>query len=76
MLKKYYTNKIEASGNRLKPGEREFIISPTYGANIMQAITNKQMVDHKYWTTKKPFDWMLDEQFLNLQVSYFLYRHL
>ena len=37
----------------------------------MQALTNKQMVDHKYWTTKKPFDWMLDEQFLNLQVSYF-----
>lgn len=41
----------------------------------MQALTNKQMVDHKYWTTKKPFDWMLDEQFLNLQVSYF-FKHI
>ena len=63
-------SKIEASSNKLKPGEREFIISPIYGANLMQTITNKQMIDHKYWSTKKPFDWMLDEQFLNLQVIF------
>ena len=64
----YTIFQIEASANRLKPGEREFIISPLYGAMLMQATTNKQMTEHKYWANKKPFDWMLDEQFLNLQV--------
>ncbi|CAF0814844.1 unnamed protein product, partial [Brachionus calyciflorus] len=58
---------IEASAGRLKIGEREFVISPLYGAMMVQSITNKQMIDHKHWQAKKPFDWMSEEQFLNLQ---------
>ena len=61
---------MEDSGKKIHPGEKEFIISPSYGAAIMQALTNKQMVDHKYWSYKKPFDWMSDEQFVNLQVKF------
>lgn len=58
---------IEASSGRLRVGEREFLISPIYGALLMQAITNKQMTDHKHWQAKKPFDWMSEDQFQNLQ---------
>jgi hypothetical protein len=62
--------KIESASDRVGTGEKEFIVSPAYGASAMQAITNKQTVEHKYWTTyKKPFDWMTDDQFVNLQVS-------
>ena len=60
--------KIEASSDRLKLGEREFIISPLFGANYVHTITGKQYTEHKLWQIKKSFDWMLDEQFLNLQV--------
>jgi hypothetical protein len=60
---------IEAAAGRLRTGEREFIISPIYGATIIQTLTNKQMTEHKCWAAKKPFDWMTDEQFLNLQVN-------
>lgn len=59
--------KIEAASGRLKVGEREFMISPLYGASMIQGITNKQMTDHKHWQAKKPFDWMSEEQFQNLQ---------
>lgn len=58
---------IEASVGRLRAGEREFLISPIYGAMVMQAITNKQFTDHRHWQSKKPFDWMSEDQFLNLQ---------
>lgn len=58
---------IEAASDRISAGEKEFIISPSYGAAVMQSITGKQMTEHKYWLHKKPFDWMTDEQFLNLQ---------
>lgn len=58
---------IEASAGRLRAGEREFLISPVYGAMVMQAITNKQFTDHRHWQSKKPFDWMSEDQFLNLQ---------
>ncbi len=70
MLFKYFNaNKIEAVGGRLRVGEREFVISPLYGATFIQTITGKQITDSKYWLNKKPFDWMSDEQFLNLQVK-------
>ena len=62
---------IESAAGRLRAGEREFIISPVYGAYFMQAITGKQISDSKHWSSKKPFDWMTDEQFLNLQVRDF-----
>lgn len=61
--------KIEAAAGRLRAGEREFVISPLYGAMMIQATTGRQIVDHKYWQSKKAFDWMLDDQFLNLQVQ-------
>jgi hypothetical protein len=35
---------------------------------MMQTTTGKQMVDHKHYGTKKPFDWMSEDQFANLQV--------
>ena len=53
----------------MKQGEKEFIISPIFGAFVGQSLTNKQMVEHKLWGSKKPFDWMSEEQYLNLQVK-------
>jgi dynein heavy chain, axonemal len=59
---------IEAFSDRINPGEKEFIVSPSYCASMMQTTTGKQMVDHKHYGTKKPFDWMSEDQFANLQV--------
>jgi dynein heavy chain len=59
---------IEATSDRINPGEKEYIISPSYGAAVMQSISGKQMTEHKYWQNKKPFDWMNEDQFSNLQV--------
>ena len=53
----------------MRVGEREFVVSPNYGAMYLQTLTSKQFTEHKFWAYKKPFDWMLDEQFLNLQVN-------
>ena len=58
---------IEAAAGRLRVGEREFVISPLYGSYFIQTVTNKQISDSKLWSNKKPFDWMTEEQFLNLQ---------
>jgi dynein heavy chain len=55
----------------MKSGEKEFIISPLFGAMVIQTLTNKSISEHKLWAAKKPFDWMSDEQFLNLQVRLF-----
>lgn len=63
---------IEALSDRIHAGEKEFIVSPSYCAAMMQSTTGKQMVDHKYYVTKKPFDWMNDDQFANLQVLPFI----
>jgi hypothetical protein len=52
----------------LQAGEKEFIISPSYAALFAQMNSGKQINEHKFWSYKKPFDWMLDDQFLNLQV--------
>ena len=62
-----HEKKIEAAANRVRLGEKEFVVSPVYGALFVQTVTGKQMTEHKHWQTKKPFDWMSDEQFLNLQ---------
>ena len=59
---------IEAISERINPGEKEFIVSPSYCAAMMQTTTGKQMVDHRHYVTKKPFDWMSEDQFANLQV--------
>jgi dynein heavy chain len=57
----------------MRSGEKEFIISPLFGAMVIQTLTNKNMTEHKHWTAKKPFDWMSDEQFVNLQVCFYLF---
>jgi dynein heavy chain, axonemal len=58
---------IELADNRLHVGEREFIVSPSFGASFVQNLTGKVTQEHKFWATKKPFDWMTDECFVNLQ---------
>jgi dynein heavy chain len=57
---------IEAAAGRLRPGEKEFVIAPAFGL-ALQTMLNKQLSEHKYLTHKKPFDWMSEEQFQNLQ---------
>ena len=49
------------------PGEREYLISPTLGSVTMTAIGCVQPNDSKFVQAKKPFDWMAEDQFLNLQ---------
>ena len=49
------------------PGEREYLISPTLGSVTMTAIGCVPSNDSKVLQTKKPFDWMAEEQFCNLQ---------
>ncbi len=68
---------IESAAGRVRIGEREFIISPHYGIQFMQHIQHIQsnstttrqssIVDNKLWNLKKPFDWMTDETYSNLQ---------
>ncbi|XP_070568705.1 dynein axonemal heavy chain 5-like isoform X4 [Ptychodera flava] len=59
---------VEDSEGNLGPGEREFLVSPSFGASVMQAIGKMVPPDHRIAQAKKPFDWMLDEQFHNLQI--------
>ncbi|XP_077863125.1 dynein axonemal heavy chain 5-like [Saccoglossus kowalevskii] len=59
---------VEDSEGHLGPGEREFLVSPNFGASVMQAIGKAVPPDHRIAQAKKPFDWMLDDQFHNLQL--------
>ncbi|ESO89151.1 hypothetical protein LOTGIDRAFT_229063 [Lottia gigantea] len=59
---------VEESHGHVGPGEREFIISPNFGSVVMSAFTAGHSVDSKVLQAKKPFDWMTDDQFHNLQV--------
>ncbi|KAK6187606.1 hypothetical protein SNE40_005595 [Patella caerulea] len=58
---------IEESHGHVGPGEREFVISPNFGSVVMSALNTNQL-DTKILQAKKPFDWMTDDQFHNLQV--------
>ncbi|XP_048577711.1 dynein axonemal heavy chain 8 isoform X3 [Nematostella vectensis] len=60
---------VEDSANHLSAGDREFIIHPTYGATVKTAL-NPTLVSESASKIqgKKPFDWMMDEQFSNLQL--------
>ncbi len=49
-------------------GEREYLISPALGSITMTAAGFNQPSDSKFVTAKKPFDWMTDDQFNNLQI--------
>ena len=68
---------IEDANNRLEIGEREFLISPPFGAAIKQ-LSNPNWEIPPKTLAKKPFDWLMDEQYHNLQVNsviqYFLVR--
>ncbi|XP_077977225.1 dynein axonemal heavy chain 8-like isoform X3 [Glandiceps talaboti] len=59
---------VEDSEGNLGPGEREFLVSPNFGSSVMQAIGKMVPPEHRISQAKKPFDWMLDEQFHNLQI--------
>ncbi|XP_053397319.1 dynein axonemal heavy chain 5-like isoform X6 [Mercenaria mercenaria] len=60
---------VEDSLDRLGPGEREFLISPDYSSVVMLSLGHiQQSQENKIAQTKKPFDWMTDDQFHNLQV--------
>ncbi|XP_074662754.1 uncharacterized protein LOC141915202 [Tubulanus polymorphus] len=58
---------VEDSLGRVGIGEREFLVSPTFGAAVM-AGQSAQPTDPKIANAKKAFDWMLDDQFANLQL--------
>ena len=68
---------IEDSLGRIAIGEREFLISPPFGASIKQLAYPKWEIPPKT-LAKKPFDWMLDEQYHNLQVRWLtdIYSHV
>ena len=52
------------------PGDREFLIHPSYGAAVKTALQPTAVSEAASRTlAKKPFDWLLDEQYSNLQVS-------
>lgn len=58
---------VEASLGNIGVGEREFLICPQFGNIIMTAL-GKASQDPKITQAKKPFDWMLDDQFQNVQI--------
>ncbi|XP_067674368.1 uncharacterized protein [Haliotis asinina] len=59
---------VEESHSQMGPGEREFVISPNYSSVVMSSLGYTQDTNSRIVTSKKPFDWMTDEQFHNLQV--------
>lgn len=52
------------------PGDREFVIYPSYGAAVKMAGNRCAPAASaiRFINSKKPFDWMSDEQFNGLQV--------
>lgn len=59
---------VEESQKNIGPGEREFLVSPNYSSVVMSALGYIQPPDSRIVQAKKPFDWMTDDQFHNLQV--------
>ena len=58
------------------PGDREFLIHPSFGAAVKTALQASALSEAASRTlSKKPFDWLLDEQYSNLQVSALRSRH-
>ncbi|GFN75495.1 dynein beta chain, ciliary [Plakobranchus ocellatus] len=68
---------VEDSHGHVGPGEREFVISPNFSSVVMSAISATTTPDPQVMQSKKPFDWMTDDQFHNLQVlaSHFEWFH-
>ena len=59
---------IEDTHGRVGLGEREFLISPALGSVTMVSVGKMHPPDSKFLAVKKPFDWMSDESFNNLQI--------
>lgn len=60
---------VEDSSGRVGPGDREFLIHPSFGAAVKTALQPSVVSETTSRAfTKKPFDWLLDEQFTNLQL--------
>ena len=59
---------IEDSNSRIEVGEREYLISPPFGVATKQYYNQNYELPPKT-LVKKPFDWLMDEQYHNLQVS-------
>ncbi|OWF37572.1 Dynein heavy chain 5, axonemal [Mizuhopecten yessoensis] len=59
---------VEDSLKKIGRGEREFLISPNYSMVVMTTLGLGQSPDSKIVQAKKPFDWMTEEQFHNLQI--------
>nr|CAB3238692.1 dynein heavy chain 8, axonemal-like [Phallusia mammillata] len=66
---------IEDSLGNVNIGEREFLISPEYGHALMAALGRH--VSESRAQAKKPFDWMSEDPFHNLQIlaTYFDWVH-
>lgn len=60
---------MEDSLNNLGPGERDFLVSPNYSSVVMSSLGSIQPPDSRIVQAKKPFDWMTEDQFHNLQVQ-------
>ncbi|XP_053567991.1 uncharacterized protein LOC128657631 [Bombina bombina] len=57
---------VEHSLGRMKPGEREFAISPDLSVSLMQRLGRNASVSRQQ--LRNPLDWMTEEQFKNLQI--------
>ena len=56
------------------PGDREFLIHPSFGSAVKTALQPSAVSEAASRTlAKKPFDWLLDEQYSNLQVRLFVW---
>lgn len=60
---------VEDSSGRVGPGDREFLIHPSFGAAVKTALQPSAVSEAASRTqAKKPFDWLLDEQYSYLQL--------
>lgn len=58
---------MEDCAGRVGIGEREFLISPSFGALVMtSAVRNTDSASDKKFSKTKPFDWMQEDQYSNL----------
>ncbi|KAM8953036.1 dynein axonemal heavy chain 5-like [Pelodytes ibericus] len=57
---------VENSLGRIRPGEKEFVISPDFCVKACQRVGSK--VSESRLQAKNPFDWMTEEQFRNVQI--------
>ena len=60
---------LEDCRGKVGLGEREFLISATFGSATLTSIGRVLGPDNKVIQSRKCFDWMLDEQFANLQLT-------